>query len=114
MTTKAITRPLHTSGITVMSNITSMEVRGSKITKLAGTADHGGSSASDIYIDLEVEPKPEPSGQDPQTEELGLVLNAADALELGLLLVAMGLEDKTPDHVAATCDRLKALIEDVA
>jgi hypothetical protein len=44
------------------------------------------------------------------TEEVDLILNLEDAVELGLLMVAMGMEHKTDDDIAKILSRLSELI----
>ncbi|MFE4106887.1 hypothetical protein [Almyronema epifaneia] len=117
MTVKSVTRSLQTSDITVMSNVTSIQVRGSKITKIGAMAGQAGetaaSTAASIYIDLEVSQKQSLPAVLGSTEELGLILSSKDAVELGLLLVAMGQEGQSSEQVAATLTRLSQLMAEV-
>ncbi|MBE9136434.1 hypothetical protein IQ254_04340 [Nodosilinea sp. LEGE 07088] len=110
MSVKVITRPLKTVNITVVSNATSLHVQGDKVTKLSAIPGQEAVNPASISVDLTV--------QDPQTlpgvlaaaEALELMFNVEDALELGLLLVAMGLENTSRDRISATLDRLTQLI----
>ena len=81
---------LTTGDIEVMSNLTSIIA-----------------NASRIYLDLKVKPHPEhlPSVLG-ETEEVDLALSPDDALEIGIMMVAMGLENRSQLEVDEVFKRL--------
>ena len=93
MKTTSVSHELHTGDIEVMSNLTSVTAKANRITRLEAVK---GKDRAAIHVDLHVKPHPEhlPSVIG-ETEELDLVLDLDDAVEIGVLLVAMGLEDKS-------------------
>ena len=113
MAVKAITKSFNTSDITVMSNATSLHARGDKVTKLGAMPGQETANPASISIDLKVQDTGALPGILAATESLELMLNSEDALALGLLLVAMGLEDKSSDRISATLDRLTQMIDEM-
>lgn len=93
MKTTAVSHELNTGDIQVMSNLTSFIANAKRITRLEAIE---GKDTAAIHLDLQVRPHSEhlPSVIG-ETEELDLVLNLNDAAEIGMLLIAMGLEDKS-------------------
>jgi len=62
-----------------------------------------------IHVNFEILKK----GEHPVTPEMHvLALSPSDALELGILLVAMAIEDKTSTEVSETKDHLSQLVVD--
>lgn len=122
MTVQSITHPWKTTDITVMSNVTSVRVRGNKITKIGAVADstadpipqQTSDQTSAIYLDLDVRDPHSAAAILQNTQELGLILQPQDALELGLMLTAMGLENYDKATVAAAFERLSNLIAEYA
>lgn len=113
MMVKHVTCPWKTGEITVMSNVTSIQVVGNKITKIGAIQGQETDSPASIYIDLDVMYKQPMPSILASTEELGLILNVKDALELGLLLVAMGMETNKSADVSVTLERLSKLITEL-
>lgn len=112
MKTKLLTQDIQTGDITVMSNVTSFTVRGTKVSRVEEIPGHEQESPSSIHVDFTVQPPGHLPAAPEATQELGLILNLEDGVELGLLLVALGLEHKTPDEVASIIARLKQMIQD--
>jgi urease accessory protein UreE len=108
MTIHSLIRNLETDEITVMSHVTSTTVVGNKISKLE--ADAGDASTSTIHLNFEVRDKHEQPCVLANAEELGLILSPKDALELGLILVAMGMEQHTEAETRAVQNRLAETI----
>lgn len=67
-------------------------------------------SAATNYIDFIVQHPSKLHDVLEATEEVDLILNLEDAVELGLLMVAMGMEHKTDDDIAKILSRLSELI----
>ncbi len=97
---------LATSDIEVTSNLTSIIAKANRISRLEAAKGKIKSPAK-VYLDLKVKPHPEHlPGVLGETEELDLVLNPDDALEIGILMVAMGLKDKSQLEVDEVFKRL--------
>ena len=107
MKTISISRELKTGDLTVMSNLTSVTANASRISRLNAVKGKDVTDPASIRVDLKVKPHlehlPSVSGE---TEELDLVLNVDDALQIGVMLVAMGLEDKSQLEIDEVFKRL--------
>jgi hypothetical protein len=114
MKTKLLSQALTTGDITVMSNVTSVTVAGTKVSRVEEVPGHEQESPSSVHIDFEVKQPSHLPAVLADTETLGMILQLEDAVELGLLLVAMGLEHKTPNQVADIISRLTRLAEEFA
>ena len=111
-TKQFLTQDLHTGDITVMSNVTSVTVAGTKISRVEKIPGHELENPSAIYVNFEVKQPSHLHAVLEDTEALGLIVELDDAVELGLLLVAMGMEHKAPDEIATVKNRLSTLIRD--
>lgn len=109
---KLFTRPLKTSDITISSNVTSIRANVIHISRVEEIAGHEKENPSAIHLDLKVEHPVKFHDVLEATEEMEMILNLEDAVELGLLMVAMGMEHKTPEEVSAAMSRLSQLIEE--
>ena len=107
MKTISVSRELKTGDITVLSNLTSVTTNASRISRLNAIKGKDITDPASIYVDLKVKPHSEhlPSVLG-ETEELDLVLSVDDALQIGVMLVAMGLEDKSQLEVDEVFKRL--------
>ncbi|MEM8828157.1 MAG: hypothetical protein AAGE96_02230 [Cyanobacteria bacterium P01_G01_bin.19] len=96
---------LATGDIEVMSNLTTITANANRISRLE--AVKGKESPAKVYLDLKVKPHPEhlPSVLG-ETEEVDLVMSPDDALEIGIMMVAMGLENKSQLEVDEVFKRL--------
>ncbi len=83
MNTTLSTRSLMTQNITVMSNVDSYTVRGTKVSRLGS----GQAQAPCIHIDFDVASSDKTG--DPQ--QLGMILSPEDAIALGQLLTELGM-----------------------
>jgi hypothetical protein len=110
MTTKLFTRNIKTGDITVMSNVTSVTVNGTRISRVEEIPGHERENPSAIYIDFIVQHPSKLHDVLEATEEVDLILNLEDAVELGLLMAAMGMEHKSDDDIAGMMSRLSELI----
>ncbi len=112
MKPKLFTRSIKTSDITVSSNLTSITVNGARISRVEEIPGQEQANPSTIYVDLMVK-TPTPTHDVLEgTQEVDLVLNLDDAVELGLLLVALGMEHKTDQEIAQLESRLTQMIAD--
>jgi hypothetical protein len=113
MTTKLVTRPFKTGEVTIMSNITSITATGHQISILEARPERAKGNGSTVHLTFEVEHPQKLSSILGSDRELGLMMERKDAIEIGLLLVAMGMEDKSHHEVVAVLDRLSKLIADL-
>ena len=111
MTLTAVTQELKTGDITVMSNVTSVTAICNRISRLETIKEE---EPKAIHVDFTVKPRKEHLLSIlEETEQLGLILTLDDAIELGLLLVALGLEDKSSQEVEAIFERLFKLASEL-
>ena len=98
---------INTGDIEVMSNLTSIIANVNRISRIEAVKGKKTESPAKVYLDLKVKPHPEhlPSVLE-ETEEVDLALSLWDALEIGILMVAMGLEDKSQLEVDEVFKRL--------
>ncbi len=116
MSLKSITRPLNTTEITIMSNVSTVQAKGSRITRIeASQQTLDSSNQAAIHLTFDVDQPEEASLPNllQSTQSLGLILNLEDAFELGLLLVAMGLVDQNDIEASQSLDRLAGLMNDL-
>ncbi|MEM1241663.1 MAG: hypothetical protein AAGI45_17645 [Cyanobacteria bacterium P01_H01_bin.26] len=113
-TKQLLTQDLATSEITVISNHASVTVAGTKVARVEEIPGYEQENPSMVHVDFKVKnPSHQPEVLD-NTEDLGLILELNDAVDLGLLLVAMGMEHKTPEEIEATMMQLSKLIDEFA
>ncbi|MEM7064433.1 MAG: hypothetical protein AAF572_14880 [Cyanobacteria bacterium P01_B01_bin.77] len=113
-TKQLLTQDLTTSEITVISNHTSVTVAGTKVARVEEIPGYEQEHPSMVHVDFKVKnPSRQPKVLD-NTEDLGLILELNDAVDLGLLLVAMGMEHKAPEEIKVTMMRLAKLIDKFA
>lgn len=110
MKPKLLTQPIRTGNITLSSNLTSITVNGARISRVEEIVGQEKENPSTIYLDLMVSEPTKQSDILEATEEVDLVLNLEDAVELGLRMVALGMEHKTDDEVSEVMARLSQLI----
>ncbi len=111
MTVKYVTHLLETGDITVLGHVEDvLTVKGGRISHLGAVEGQEQQNPPAIHVNFEIIKK----GEHPITPEtLGFILNPSDALELGMLLVAMAIEDKTSAEVAEIKDHLSQLVTDL-
>jgi hypothetical protein len=110
MKTRLFSRNIKTGDITAMSNLTSVTVNGTRISRVEEITGHERENPSAIYIDFAVQHPTKMHDVLEATEEVDLIFNLDDAVELGLLMVAMGMEHKTDDDITKILSRLSKLI----
>jgi len=108
MTVKYVTHLLKTGDVMVTGHIEdALTVTGQRVSRVGAVEGQEEKSPPVIHVNFEILKK----GAHPITPEmLGLIFSLADALELGMLLVAMAIEDKTSADVAEIKDHLSQLV----
>jgi hypothetical protein len=110
MTTNVLTRDLTTDDITVMSNVTSMHMTGSKISKLVTQTTPEGSASTEVHLGFHVRQPHKLEHILGTTEDLAFILSETDALEIGLKLVEMGMKDKSDEAIGSLWRRLSQML----
>jgi hypothetical protein len=100
MTTNLVTQSLQTHDITLMTNATSLTLQGTKVSRVGPLPREGEPTTASIYIDFVVKHPSHGAGLD-EAEEVSLSLQAQDAVQVGLSLLALALEPATPEAIAA-------------
>ena len=111
MTNKLFTKEITTGDITLTSNVTSVTARANRISRVEEKQDDPRKNPAAIYVDLTVDHPEKFHYVLEATEAVDLALGLNDAVEMGLLMVAMGLEHKTDAQIKQVLDRLADLIE---
>lgn len=113
MKTKLITHPLKTGKFTAISNVTSINVTGHQVSILEDQPEAGQKDNSAIHLTFDVEhPQKLPSLLS-TAEELGLIMEREDAIEIGLSILSMAMEDKTPAEIESIKQRLSTMIAEL-
>ncbi len=108
MTVKYVTHDLETSDITVMGHVEdAITVKGSKISRIGAIVGQEAANPAAVHLNLEVEPHKTAS------EMLVLVFNQQDAVEIGLQLVAMGIEDNPTISIDDVKQRLGTVVAEL-
>lgn len=106
MTVKFVTHTLNTGDITVMGNVSDVAtVQGSKISRIGAVEGQEQQNPAAIHVNFQVTNKPE--------DMLVLMLGLSDAIELGLQLVAMGIEAQPSPTLDDVRDRLSQLVSEL-
>jgi hypothetical protein len=113
MTTKLVTRPIKTGDLTAMSNVTSVTVTGHQVSILEVQPEPGKKDTSAVHLTFEVEHPQKLPDLLATAEELGLIMERDDAVEIGLRLLAMAMENKTPAEIEAVQTRLSKMIAEL-
>jgi hypothetical protein len=111
MKTISVSHELKTGDIKVLGNLIRVTASANRISRLNAVKGKNINDPASIHIDFQVKPHQE---QLPrvigETKELDLVLSVDDAMQIGMLLVAMSLEDKSELEVDKVFKRLFKLI----
>ncbi|MGG6293770.1 hypothetical protein ACQ4M4_05040 [Leptolyngbya sp. AN02str] len=106
MTVKFVTHTLNTGDITVMGQVSNVAtVQGSKISRIGAVEGHEQENPAAIHVNFQISNNPE--------DLLVWMLGLADAIEIGLHLVAMGIEDQPSPHIEEVRDRLSQLVSEL-
>ncbi|MCW6037073.1 hypothetical protein K4A83_12460 [Spirulina subsalsa FACHB-351] len=95
------THPLKTQAITLMSNITSLTITGEQVSKLG----------SEIHATFAAKNSEKLPCVLNSVEEIGFILQPDDAIQLGRLLMAMGLESQGEQTMEEIQEKLDDLIK---
>lgn len=106
MTVKFVTNPLNTGDITVVGNVSDVAtVQGSKMSRIGALEGQEQQNPAAIHVNFQMTNKPE--------EMLVLMLGLSDAIELGLQLVALGIEAQLSPKIDDVRDRLCQLVSEL-
>lgn len=98
---------LKTGDISLLSNLTSVTANIKRISRLEAVERDNEKNPAAIHVDFQIKPHQEHLPMVlGETEELDLVIGLDDAVEIGLLMLAMGLEDKSGLEVDEVFKRL--------
>jgi hypothetical protein len=108
MTIKYVTHDLETHDITVMGHVEdAITLKGSKISRIGAIVGQEAQNPAAVHLNLEVAPHQTGS------EMLVLSFDLQDAVEIGLELVAMGIEDNPSISIDDVKQRLVALVAEL-
>lgn len=111
MTVEYVTHLLETGEVTVMGHIEdALTVTGQRVSRLGAVQGQEQKTPPAIHVNFEILKQGEPQKT---PEMITLAFCPADALELGMLLVAMAIEDKTSSEVSEIKERLSQLVADL-
>jgi hypothetical protein len=106
MTVEFVTYPLSTDNITVMGQVNDVAtVRGSKISRIGAVEGHEQETPAAIHLNFQLIDHPE--------ELLVWMLGLSDAIEIGLQLLAMGIEAQPSPAIDDVRDRLAQLVAEL-
>ncbi len=106
MTVKFVTHSLETNDITVMGNVSDVAtVRGNTISRIGAVEGQEQQNPAAIHLNFEM--------THPPNEMLVWMMSVPDAVELGLQLLAMGIEDQPSPKIDDVRDRLSQLIAEL-
>ncbi len=105
MTVKFVTHEFKTDDVTVMGTVTdAAHLRGHKVSRIGAIEGQEVKNPAQIHVSFEVTNHPD--------QIVSLVLGVQDAVELGLLLIGVGIESQ-PGGVKQICDRLTELTDEL-
>lgn len=106
MTVKFVTHSLNTGDISVMGKVNDVvTVRGSKISRIGAVEGQEQQNPAAIHVNFQATNNPE--------EVLVVMLGLSDAIEIGLQLVAMGIEAQPSPPMDDVRDRLSQLVSEL-
>lgn len=111
MTVEYVTHLLETGEVMVMGHVEDvLTVTGQRVSRVGAVEGQEQQNPPAIHVNFEILKK----GEHPVTPEmLVLAFAPSDALELGMLLVAMAIEDKTSAEVSEIKNHLSRLVTDL-
>ena len=106
MTVKFVTHSLKTGDITVLGCVNDVAtVRGRRISQIGAIEGQEQQNPAAIHLNFEMTNNPD--------EMLVLMLSISDAIEMGLQLLAMGIENQPSLGIDEIRDRLSQLVEEL-
>jgi hypothetical protein len=111
MTVEYVTHLLETGEIMVTGHVEdALTVKGHRVSRVGAVEGQEQQNPPAIHVNFEIVKK----GEHPVTPEmLVLIFSPQDALELGMLLTAMAIEDKTSTEVSEIKEHLSRLATDL-
>jgi hypothetical protein len=110
MTVKFVTHVLNTGDITVMGHVTDVAtVRGSTISRIGAVEGQEQKNPAAVHLNFEAIT----TANDNPPEMLVWMLSVPDAVELGLQLLAMGIEAQPSPGIDEIRDRLSQLVAEL-
>jgi hypothetical protein len=111
MTVKYVTHLLETGDVMVTGHLEDvLTVKGQRVSRVGAVEGQEQQNPPAVHVNFEIVK----TGEHPTTPDmLGLILSPSDALELGMLLVAMAIEDKTTAEVGEIKEHLSRLVTDL-
>jgi hypothetical protein len=111
MTVEYVTHLLKTGEVSVIGHIEDvLTVTGQRVSRVGAVEEQAPQNPPVIHVNFDILRK----GEHPVTPDtLILALSPSDALELGTLLVAMAIEDKTAAEVSQIKEHLSQLVHDL-
>jgi len=111
MTVEYVTHLLETGEVMVMGHVEDvLAMTGQRVSRVGAVEGQEQQNPPAIHVNFEILKK----GEHPVTPEmLVLAFTPLDALELGMLLVAMAIEDKTSKEVSEIKEHLSQLVSDL-
>jgi hypothetical protein len=111
MTVDYVTHLLETGEVMVMGHVEDvLTVIGQRVSRVGAVEGQEQQNPPAIHVNFEILKK----GEHPVTPEmLVLAFTPADALELGMLMAAMAIEDKTSAEVSEIKNHLSRLVADL-
>jgi len=111
MTVEYVTHLLETGEVMVMGHVEDvLAMTGQRVSRVGAIEGQEQQNSPAIHVNFEILKK----GEHPITPEmLVLAFTPSDALELGMLLVAMAIEDKASAEVSEIKNHLSRLVADL-
>jgi hypothetical protein len=107
MTVHYVTHALKTGDITIMGNIANTAtVTGKTITRIGAIEGQTEQNPPAVHVNLEL-------AEGDSRGSVVLALSLPDAIEMGIQLVAMGIEDNPHPDIDGMRDRLAQLVSDL-
>ncbi len=107
----SITHSLPTQPITLSTAHQCMTVKGERISLLVNSSSPSSSDSADVHLTFKIEPYHSSSLFSSEEKEFSLIFPSQEALNVGIFLVAMALEERLAGDVAQIREQLSALIE---
>jgi len=106
MTVKFVTHSLNTGDITVMGHVNDVAiVKGSKISRIGAVEGQEQTNPAAVHVNFQVSDNPD--------DLLVWMMGLPDAIEIGLQLVAMGIEAQPSPRIDEIRDRLSQLVSEL-
>lgn len=106
MTVKFVTHSLNTDTVTLVGHVNDVTaVRGTKISRIGAVEGKEKENPAAIHVNFQVVDQPD--------DLLVMMIGLSDAVEVGLQLVAMGIDAQPSDKLDGIRDRLSELVNEL-